>query len=1139
MRRKTKPVTTRKSLLGRQPGFEVLEDRLTPFASPFDVSSLLPPVGNGTAGFVINGINAADNSGYSVKSAGDINRDGYEDIIIGAPYAADGKNSFVIFGKASGYTASLDLASLDGTNGFAINGFTEVFLVGLSVSSAADINGDGFDDLIIGGIRRENFGSEFADDSFVIFGKASGYAASLNLSSLNGTNGFAINGIWLSHHGALDPVYRPMSVSSAGDINGDGFDDLVIGSAQVFLNGQIEAGQSYVIFGKASGYAASLSLYSLDGTNGFAINGDGSGQLGWSVSSAGDVNSDGFDDLIIGAPGTSQSYVIFGKASGYAASLNLSSLNGTNGFVINGAFGQSGWSVSSAGDINADGFDDLLIGAPGAYSNGQYAGRSYVIFGKASGFAASFNISSLSGTNGFAINGINEGDNFGWSVSSAGDINADGFDDLLIGAPGAYSNGQYAGRSYVIFGKASGFAASFNISSLSGTNGFAINGINEGDNFGWSVSSAGDINADGADDLILGAPNADHNGLNNAGQSYVIFGTPSFFPVSGGPYTVAEGQAKTLNGSVTGSGTFTYGWDFNNDGVFTDATGVNPTVDWATLQSFGITDGPGAYNARLRVTNAHGANAISDTFTITVTNAPPVISPGVELRNQTRGSVALKLFIDDAAGDKAANYLEEVDWNNDGIFDEALSVPGNQLAYPFQHTYSTFGTKTVRVRATDKDGGVSAIVTTTFDVQPYVFNPSIYQDTWSWVGSAGDDEVAISLIDNTSFRITETKINGVVVNNVYNITTAAMDLRPTYITAYGNEGNDRIDLSGLTAPLAGTYAYGGTGNDFIIGSVVVDNIFGELGNDTIYGGYGADAINGGDNDDLIYGEMPVTPTLTPALASMGADTIYGGFGNDTIYGDSDGGEGKADTIFGDDGTSGVAGGNDIIYGDGTKGHHLAADTIDGEGGNDTIFGDASGAEGSADSLYGGYGNDLIDTGGGNDYAEGNVGNDILLGGDGGEGAADTLDGGFGPDIIIGDGGVANPKSKVSGSDSLGSGNLTNDYDLVFAGLILPTTSDPIDWMLIQAEWIRNDISTANKLAHLTGQTSGGANGTSLLKLGVNAFDDVAAGGVPVVDIIFSSPAPVPSNTLVFWHQNQDSVNFSPTLIDLALYPRPA
>ena len=137
---------------------------------------------------------------------------------------------------------------------------------------------------------------------------------------------------------------------------------------------------------------------------------------------------------------------MFGKASGtYSASLELSSLNGTNGFVINGidANDNSGNSVSSAGDINNDGYDDIIIGAIVADPNGDSSGESYVVFGKASGtYSASLELSSLNGTNGFVINGIDESDYSGNSVSSAGDINNDGYDDIIIGANEADPNGD-------------------------------------------------------------------------------------------------------------------------------------------------------------------------------------------------------------------------------------------------------------------------------------------------------------------------------------------------------------------------------------------------------------------------------------------------------------------------------------------------------------------------------------------------------------------------------------------------------------------------------------------------------------------------------------------------------------------------
>src|SRR4028118_657152 len=145
-------------------------------------------------------------------------------------------------------------------------------------------------------------------------------------------------------------------------------------------------------------------------------------------------------------------------------------------------------------------------------------------------FGPTFNLSTLNGSNGFAINGIATDDNSGWSVSSAGDVNGDGFDDLIIGARLADPNGILgAGQSYVVFGSNSGFGASFNLSTLNGSNGFAINGIGVFDISGRSVSSAGDVNGDGIDDLIIGAQSADGNGITNAGQSYVVFGSNSGF----------------------------------------------------------------------------------------------------------------------------------------------------------------------------------------------------------------------------------------------------------------------------------------------------------------------------------------------------------------------------------------------------------------------------------------------------------------------------------------------------------------------------------------------------------------------------------------------------------------------------------
>jgi len=205
--------------------------------------------------------------------------------------------------------------------------------------------------------------------------------------------------------------------------------------------------------------------------------------------------------------------------------IELSSLNGTTGFQISGeaAYDSSGRSVSCAGDVNGDGFADLIIGANGADPNGVSSGASYVVFGKASGFAANLDLSSLDGSTGFQINGEAVADYSGFSVSGAGDVNGDGFADLIIGAYRADPNGNYSGASYVVFGKASGFAANLNLSSLNGSTGFQINGEAVNDYSGRSVSGAGDVNGDGFADLIVGASGANPNGY-ASGASYVIFG---------------------------------------------------------------------------------------------------------------------------------------------------------------------------------------------------------------------------------------------------------------------------------------------------------------------------------------------------------------------------------------------------------------------------------------------------------------------------------------------------------------------------------------------------------------------------------------------------------------------------------------
>jgi hypothetical protein len=173
-------------------------------------------------------------------------------------------------------------------------------------------------------------------------------------------------------------------------------------------------------------------------------------------------------------------------------------------------------------DQGGYGFGDLIIGAPGAAT---YTGESYVVFGKATGFTAGLALADLDGSDGFRLDGIDTYDYSGFSVSGAGDINGDGFADLVVGAYYAGSNGE----SYVVFGKDAGFTADVDLSGLDGSDGFRLDGAAADDKSGQSVSGAGDVNGDGFADLIIGAYSADPNGDSQAGESYVVFGKASGF----------------------------------------------------------------------------------------------------------------------------------------------------------------------------------------------------------------------------------------------------------------------------------------------------------------------------------------------------------------------------------------------------------------------------------------------------------------------------------------------------------------------------------------------------------------------------------------------------------------------------------
>ena len=514
----------------------------------------LSDITSGVGGFVINGEHRRDFSGGSIAGAGDVNGDGLADLIIGAGgtfnYGGYAGRSYVVFGQ-SGTTAINLSAVAAGSGGFVIYGENNWDFSGGSVSAAGDINGDGLADLIIGA-SSSDFNGFNSGRSYVVFGRRE--TTAINLSAVaTGSGGFAING-----ERAED---ASGNVVAAGDVNGDGLADLIIGAPRSDINGS-DSGRSYVVFGRSGQAAINLSEVA-EGIGGFAINGENNWDFsGCSVDAAGDVNGDGLADLIVGAHGSSangvesgRSYVVFGQRGTTAINLSVVAV-GNGGFVINGESvgNSSGQSVAAAGDVNGDGLADLIVGAANSDANGGRSGRCYVVFGQKG--TTAINLSAIAaGNGGFAITGENAMD-FCGNVAAAGDVNGDGLADLIVGAGGSDVNGYNSGRSYVVFGQ-SGTAA-INLSSVAaGSGGFAING-ERADDGSCNVSAAGDVNGDGLADLFVGAPSSDlvvgapgNNlaGYFAAGRSYIIFGnTTGAFS-----QTAVNQMGGTGNDTLTGS----------------------------------------------------------------------------------------------------------------------------------------------------------------------------------------------------------------------------------------------------------------------------------------------------------------------------------------------------------------------------------------------------------------------------------------------------------------------------------------------------------------------------------------------------------------------------------------------------------
>lgn len=788
------------------------------FAAVFNLDSL-----NGTNGVQFNGLLGGDQSGFSIGWAGDVNGDGFADLIIGAPYNdASGPYSgsaYVVFGHGGAWNANLALETLGGTTGFIIEGRAGNEEAGFSVFAAGDLNNDGFDDVVVGARKADLAGLD-SGAAYVVFGHGGAWST-VDLAALNGTNGFRATG-----EAAGD--YAGGAVTTISDINGDGISDLVVAARLHDGNGLDASGSIYVVFGKTGAFSASQPLGGLDGTNGFRINGELANDLaGVSVASAGDVNGDGLADLIIGTKyadpsgaNSGSAWVVFGKAGGWAADLNLSALDGTNGFQLNGAAtgDNVGTSVAGAGDVNADGYADIIIGAEALDPNGQSnAGGAYVVFGHGGAWSANIALGALNGTDGFRINGELAGDRAGRAVAGAGDINGDGWADILIGAYLADPNGRSAsGATYVVYGRAS-FGATLELSSLNGTNGFEIDGELANDQSGRAVSGAGDVNGDGVDDFLIGSRGSDV-GYSSSGATFLVFGQLSGIVFDG---TV---KAETKSGGASGDRMTggagqdkLYGlgaYDILDGGEGNDFLFGGDDNDWLI---------GGAGNDSLSGDN--GADRLEGGLGNDILN-------GGAGKDRLDGGDGNDIVNGGAEDDQLVGALGVDKLYGDAGDDRLDGGEGNDYLYG--------GAGADRLEGGDAsdtlDGGTGAdVLIGGVGNDIYVIND--LEDTIVELAGEGVDTARVGvdgwvlIPEIESVQLTGTGDIGVTGNGVNN-------------NIKGNTGDNRID--------------GGAGNDTIDGGAGADTIIGGLGGDLLRGGSGGDtfvvahAFGGTLETDTIY-----------------------------------------------------------------------------------------------------------------------------------------------------------------------------------------------------------------------------------------------------------------------------------------------
>jgi hypothetical protein len=440
----------------------------------------------------LTGVAGNDQAGSAVASAGDVDGDGLPDLLVGAHYhdspATDAGAVYLLTTVTAG-TRSLSTAVA------TLTGDVTLDYAGDAIRAAGDIDGDGYDDFIAG-VWGDDRAANGAGVAWLVYGPVA-----------SGTQALSSIGVGLT--GELAGDSAGYTVAGPGDVSGDGVPDLLVGAVGEDTGGSL-AGAVYLVLGPPT--AGSLS-----GAAQKFIGVDRGGRAGKALAGAGDLDGDGLADFAVGGPNVDGSdfdsgvvYLLLGASLPLdGTDISLSAADA----VLNGVAADdlAGTSVAGPGDVDGDGLDDVLVGAPAEASVGVDGGAAYLL----SGMPASGDLGSADAT----LYTATAGAHTGYAVAGAGDVDADGLPDLLIGAYGESSVRSEAGAAYLVLGPVAGAVSLADAVVTFG-------GEASSDYAGYSLAGAGDVDADGHDDLLIGALGEDSGApsTGGSGAAYLFYG---------------------------------------------------------------------------------------------------------------------------------------------------------------------------------------------------------------------------------------------------------------------------------------------------------------------------------------------------------------------------------------------------------------------------------------------------------------------------------------------------------------------------------------------------------------------------------------------------------------------------------------